>query len=203
MFTRACHWFLHSVRCIQSTLCHHISLRSSLILSFHLCLDLLSYIFPSGFLTKILNEFILFPICATCLIHFILTWSPLYVVKHTRYEAPHCTVFSASQLFFLALHSDTLSLCSSLIVQDQVSWPYKTSKIIVLHILIFKFLGRTWEDKILNWMVIGSPQNLAWKFFFSVFYLISFTYLFLLGNVAFKRLWQSKVINFWEAIKYP
>jgi hypothetical protein len=38
------------------------------------------------------------------------------------------------------LFSNTLGLCSSLNVRDQVSHPYRTTdKIIVLHILIFKF----------------------------------------------------------------
>jgi hypothetical protein len=39
------------------------------------------------------------------------------------------------------LLSNTLSLCSSLNVRDQVSHPYRsTGKFIVLYILIFKFL---------------------------------------------------------------
>ena len=46
------------------------------------------------------------------------------------------------------IFSDTLSLCSSLSVSDQVSNPYKTTrKIIVLYILIFKFWASDWEAK--------------------------------------------------------
>jgi hypothetical protein len=46
------------------------------------------------------------------------------------------------------LFSNTLSLCSLLIVSDQVSHPYKTTgQTIVLYILIFKFLGSKLEDR--------------------------------------------------------
>jgi hypothetical protein len=46
------------------------------------------------------------------------------------------------------LFSDTLSLCSSLNVRDQVSHPYQiTSKIIAFYILIFIFLDSRREDK--------------------------------------------------------
>ena len=46
------------------------------------------------------------------------------------------------------LFSNTLSLCSSLNVSDQVSHPYKTTgEIIFLHILILKFLDSKLEDE--------------------------------------------------------
>jgi hypothetical protein len=57
-----------------------------------------------------------------------------------------------------ALFSNTLSLCSSLNVRDQVSHPYKTTdRIMVFYILTFKFPGSRREDRRLWtewWLVI-------------------------------------------------
>jgi hypothetical protein len=72
-------------------------------------------------------------------------------------EAPHWATSSILlllypalvQVFFLTtLFSNTLSLCSSLNVRDQVSHPYKiTGRIMVLYILTFTFLDSKQEDK--------------------------------------------------------
>jgi hypothetical protein len=48
------------------------SLRSILISSSHLRLDLRSGLFPSGFVTNILYAFLFFPILYTCPAHLIL-----------------------------------------------------------------------------------------------------------------------------------
>jgi hypothetical protein len=46
------------------------------------------------------------------------------------------------------MFSNTLNLCSSLEMREDVSYPYKTrGKIIVLYILNFMFLDGRWEDK--------------------------------------------------------
>jgi hypothetical protein len=65
--------------------------------------------------------------------------------------------FSPATYYFIPLRSkyspqhpgsNTLSLCSSLNVRDQVSHPYKTTgTVIVLNILIVTFLGSRWKDK--------------------------------------------------------
>jgi hypothetical protein len=54
VFTTARHWFLSWARRIQSTCSHPTSLRSILILSSHLRLGLLSSLFHTGFLKKVL-----------------------------------------------------------------------------------------------------------------------------------------------------
>jgi hypothetical protein len=51
---------------------HPTSLRSIFILPSHLCLGVQSYLFLSGFLTKIVYAFLIYPMYATCLTHLIL-----------------------------------------------------------------------------------------------------------------------------------
>jgi hypothetical protein len=58
-FTKAWHLSLSRVRWMQSTPSHPISLRSILILSYHLRLVLPSGLFPSGFPIKILYAFLI------------------------------------------------------------------------------------------------------------------------------------------------
>jgi len=72
VYTRACHWSIPTTRCIQSTSSNPASLRSVLILSYHLRLGLPSGLFPSGFTTKTLYAFLIFPIRATCPSHLTL-----------------------------------------------------------------------------------------------------------------------------------
>jgi len=53
--------------------------------------------------------------------------------------------------------SNNLNLRSSSNVNDEVSHPYKTGKIIVLYIVIFKFLDSKLEDKILHRVIASIP----------------------------------------------
>ena len=71
-FTSVHHLSLSRATSIQSMSPHPTSWRHFLILSSHLCLDLPSGLFPSGFSTKTLYTPLLSPICATCPAHLNL-----------------------------------------------------------------------------------------------------------------------------------
>jgi len=66
-------------------------------------------------------------------------------MKCTNYEAHYGTSsilvissFLGENTLLSILFSDTLNLCSSFMMRNEVSHPYKTTgKIIILHILIF------------------------------------------------------------------
>ena len=125
----------------------------------HLCLGLPSGLFPSGFPNKSLYTPLLSPIYATCPIHFILLDFINRTISGEEYRSlisslcnllhSPVTLFSLGPNILLrTLFSNTLSLCYSLNMSNQVSHPYQTrGKTIVLYILIFKFLNSELEDK--------------------------------------------------------
>jgi hypothetical protein len=143
LFTRALHWSLSWASSIQSILSSPISLRSILISFTHLRLGTNSGLLPFGFPTNILYALLFYLMCTTCPANLILLDLIILIMfceRSTSYEAPRYVVscnlpslhLSLVQIFSSAPCSqNTLSLCSSLNVGDQVSHPYRiTGKII-------------------------------------------------------------------------
>jgi hypothetical protein len=123
--------FLSEIDPVHTILSH---IRSIWILSTHLCLGLPSGLFPSGFPTKILYAFsphscyIPSPSHPLDLIVLIILGE-----ENKLWSSSSCIFVQlpvTSSLFgpniLTTLFSNTLSLCSSLNVRDQVSHPYRT-----------------------------------------------------------------------------
>jgi hypothetical protein len=110
---------------IQSVSSYPISQRS------HLRLGLPNGHFPSGFPTNILYSFLLSSIHSTCPDHLIVLDLFILIIFSKEYKLwsfTLCTFLQSpvtSSLFGPNI-LNTLSLCSSLNVRDQVSHPYRT-----------------------------------------------------------------------------
>ena len=117
---------------------HPNSRRFILILSFHLHLGLPSGLLPSGFPIKTLHAPFLFPVCATCPAYLSLLdlVTRIVVGEYRSQTSSLCSLRLSlvtssvldSNIFLIILFSKTLSLHSSLSVNDQVSQPYKTNR---------------------------------------------------------------------------
>jgi hypothetical protein len=98
-------------------------------LSSHLCLVVPSGLFP----TKILCVFLFFLMCATSqppwLDHSNYTWRRVQVSSSSLcsfLQPPITSILFSPNILLSTLFSNTLSLCSSLNVRDQVLHTYKS-----------------------------------------------------------------------------
>jgi hypothetical protein len=131
-----------------------ISVRSILILSSNLRLDLCSSLFPSGFAIQFCTQ-ISFP---TCVLHAPRISS--FLIFGVRSSSLRSLVQSPVTCSLLAPNStkqffpNTPSLCPSLTARDQVSHSLQNNRYnIGLYILIFTFLDSRREDKRQNLML--------------------------------------------------
>jgi hypothetical protein len=157
-FTTARHLSLSWARSIHSTPPQPICLRSSPIPSTHRS----SEWSPSSSLS---HQNLLYISFLSHACHMLrpphsqwFAW--LYVVMSADNEALHYATSSITSsllgpnILFSTLFSNSLSLCSSFNVRDQVSHPYKTTgRIMGLYVLTFTFLDNRREDKRLKWKV--------------------------------------------------
>jgi hypothetical protein len=106
---------------------HQISVRCVVILSTHLHPSLPSRLFPSGFRTWTLYAFLIYPVRATCCLHFVLhLLRDMFIVticgkEYTFSDFSLCS--NVQSLVSSPLPSNTVSLYNSLNVGNEVPLP--------------------------------------------------------------------------------
>jgi len=157
---------------------------------FYLCLGLPSGPYPSGFPTKTQYAPLLPPTHTHTHTHtdtqhdppmsFFLIWSheqkqTMKLLTMCLLHSPVTLSFSDPSIFLNALFWNTLSLCSSQNVRDQVSHPHETTgKTTSLCILSFIFWIANWKTEFLDWMVVGILWvQFALKFFMNAILIVT------------------------------
>jgi hypothetical protein len=147
------------VRPIQSSPLYSVNASSILTLYTHLRLGLRSGSFLSVFPTNNIYEFQFSPfVLHGPPISFSATYHSNYILSEEYksrssslrnfLHSPVTSSLFGPNILLNTLFSNTLSLCSSLNVRDQVAHPYRTKgKIKDYHILIFTFFDSRWEDR--------------------------------------------------------
>ena len=117
--------FLSQMNLVCSLLSHFFNM--------HLCLGLPSVIFPSSFCTKTLYVFLLSPVSAAVPASLIFQTmldgecKPWHSALHTFLHSTVTSFLIHWNISLSTLFSNTLSLCSSVTVNDQVAHPFKAT----------------------------------------------------------------------------
>jgi len=101
-------------------------------------------------------------------------WISLQVTKSLIMQSSPATYFlSGPNILLRTLFSNTLTLCLSLSVRDQVSHQYKTTaKTMIMYILIFKCIQSGREDRLgTEWQQEFHEFNLLLNFFVNVIFI--------------------------------
>jgi hypothetical protein len=120
-------------------------------------LGLLSGLFPSGFPTKTLYTFLLFPIHTICPAHLTLIYFITQIILSQEYRSLSSSVWFSPLPCYLVPVRPKYSQHPTVkhpqpMILPQCQWPSFTpiqnrGNIIVLYMLIFKFLDCNLEDK--------------------------------------------------------